>query len=309
MSGIARKALRHPITWLLAAATACAAAPGVVSAGASVAADSTPPVITYSFGGTSGNDGWFRSDVTVTWYVSDTESIYSAGLECLNPAPMVATGETRSCSATSAGGTSNITTPPVKIDKVPPTLTKAEVEKGDRFVTLSWAAAGGVAAVTVTRSDPAAAATAPMYRGTGTSYTDRSVKNGVKYSYVLRAEDAAGNAAAKTMVATPRPALYRPDKGTRLRASVPTTFAWEAVPKATYYNFQLHRRVGGRWVKVLTRWPGKPWFALPRRWQAADGRMSTLTAGRYRWYVWPATGLRSQRRYGKLEGSSEFSVG
>src|SRR6185436_15021375 len=97
-----------------------------------------------------GNDGWFRSDVTVTWYVSDTESIYSAGLECLNPAPMVATGETRSCSATSAGGTSNITTPPVKIDKVPPTLTKAEVEKGDRFVTLSWAAAGGVAAVTVT---------------------------------------------------------------------------------------------------------------------------------------------------------------
>ena len=37
--------------------------------------------------------------------------------------------------------------------------------------------------------------------------------------------------------------------------------------------------------------------------------MSTLAAGRYRWYVWPATGLRSQRRYGKLEGSSEFSVG
>ena len=161
MSGIARKALRHPITWLLAAATVCAAAPGVVFAGASaaaVAADSTPPVITYSFGGTSGNDGWFRSDVTVRWYVSDPESIYSAGLECLNPAPMVATGDTRSCSATSAGGTSSITTPSIRIDKVPPTLMKAEVEKGDRFVTLSWAASGGVAAVTVTRSDVAAAA-------------------------------------------------------------------------------------------------------------------------------------------------------
>ncbi len=163
--------------------------------------------------------------------------------------------------------------------------------------------------MTVTRADVAAAAAAPMYAGTGTSWTDRSVKNGVKYSYVLQVEDAAGNAATKTMVATPRPALYQPARDARVRRGAPTTFAWEAVPKATYYNFQLHRRVGGRWVKVLTRWPGKPWFALPRRWEAADGRMSTLTAGRYRWYVWPATGLRSQRRYGKLEGSSEFSVG
>jgi hypothetical protein len=275
-----------------------------------VAADSTPPVITYAFAGTPGNDGWFRSDVTVRWYVSDPESIYSAGIECLNPAPMVATGETRSCSATSAGGAASITTPPVKIDKVPPTLTRAEVKKGDRFVTLSWAATGGVAAVSVSRADLAAAAAAPaMYTGTGTSYTDRSVKNGVKYSYVLKVEDVAGNAVTRTMAATPRPALYQPARDARIRRGAATTFAWEAVPKSTYYNFQLHRRVGGRWVKVLTSWPAKPWFALPRRWQGADGTTTTLTAGRYRWYVWPATGLRSQRRYGKLEGSSEFSVG
>ena len=196
-----------------------------------------------------------------------------------------------------------------KYDDTAPELTKAEVKKGDRFVTLSWAATGGVAAVTVMRADLAAAAAAPMYTGTGTSWTDRSVKNGVRYSYVLKVEDAAGNAASRTMVATPRPKLYQPARDARLRARAPATFAWEAVPKASYYNFQLHRRVGGRWVKVLTRWPGKPWFALPRRWKAADGTMSTLASGRYRWYVWPATGLRSQRRYGKLEGSSEFSVG
>ena len=510
---------------------------------AAVNADTTPPVITWSFSGSEGNDGWFRSDIGVTWYVSDPESIYSAGSECLSPPAITASGQTRSCSATSAGGTSSVSTPAgaAKIDKDPPsgvtgtpargpdangwytspvgvsfsgtdgisgiascssatysgpesasgsvngtctdnagnvgsgsygslkydataptvnasparspdrdgwytspvaftasgtdgasgvescsagtysgpdsgagsisatcrdnagnsasrsfsvrydstrpeatgaaldrapdhgewytkpvtvtfagsdstsgiasctsvsysgpdgdanvsgtctdraghtsaprafgfkyddtapTLTKAEVKKGDRFVTLSWAATGGVAAVTVTRADLAsAAAAAPMYTGTGASYTDRSVKNGVKYSYVLKVEDAAGNAVAKTIVAIPRPALYQPARDARLRRGAPTTFAWEAVPKATYYNFQLHRRVGGRWVKVLTRWPGKPWFALSRRWQAADGTSSTLTPGRYRWYVWPATGLRSQRRYGKLEGSSEFSVG
>ena len=266
-------------------------------------------MITYSLGGTSGNDGWFRSDVTVRWYVSDPESIYSAGMECLNPAPMVATGDTRSCSATSAGGTSNITTPPVKIDKVPPMLTKAEVRKGDGFVTLSWAATGGVAAVTVTRADVAAAATAPMYTGTGTSWTGPVGQE--RHEVQLRAqgrgpgrergdEDDRRDSSAQA---------YQPARDARLRRGAPATFAWEAVPKATYYNFQLHRRVGGRWVKVLTRWPAKPWFALPRRWQGADGKSSTLAAGRYRWYVWPATGLRSQRRYGKLEGSSAFSVG
>jgi hypothetical protein len=276
---------------------------------AAVAADSTPPVITYTFAGTAGKDGWFRSDVRVTWYVSDPESIYAAGPECLSPAPLVATGETRSCSAASAGGTSSITTPPVKIDKVPPQLTKAEVKKGDRFVTLSWAATGGVAAVTVTRADPAAAAATPMYTGTGTSWTDRSVKNGVRYRYELRVEDAAGNAVSKRLAATPRPKLFQPARDARLRRLAPTTFAWEAVPKATYYNFQLHRRVGGRWVKVLTGWPAKPWFALPPSWQGANGTTERLTAGRYRWYVWPATGPRSQQRYGKLEGSSEFSVG
>jgi hypothetical protein len=40
MGGIARKALRHPITWLLAAATVCAAAPGVALA---ATPDPSPP--------------------------------------------------------------------------------------------------------------------------------------------------------------------------------------------------------------------------------------------------------------------------
>ena len=43
-----------------------------------------------------------------------------------------------------------------KYDDTAPESTKAEVKKGDHFVTLSWAATGGVAAVTVTRADLAA---------------------------------------------------------------------------------------------------------------------------------------------------------
>jgi hypothetical protein len=61
-------------------------------------------------------------------------------------------------------------------------------------------------------------------------------------------------------------------------------------------------------VKVLTRWPGHPFFHLSRRWTAADGTTGRLTAGKYRWYVWPGLGKRSARRYGKLEGSSDFVV-
>ena len=89
---------------------------------AAVAADTTPPVITWSFSGSEGNDGWFRSDIGVTWYVSDPESTYSAGSECLSPQPITASGQTRSCSATSAGGASSVSTPAgaAKIDKDPP---------------------------------------------------------------------------------------------------------------------------------------------------------------------------------------------
>ena len=136
MSRIARKALRHPITCLLAAATVCAAAQELCSPGSfssAVAADSTPPVITYSFGGTPGTTGGSAAMYGQVVRQRSGEHL-PAGLECLTPAPMVATGDMRSCSATSAGGTSNITTPAVKIDKAPPTLTKAEVKKGDRFV-------------------------------------------------------------------------------------------------------------------------------------------------------------------------------
>ena len=276
----------------------------------SVRYDSTRPEATGAALDRAPDHGeWYTKPVTVTFAGSDSTSGIASCTSMSYSGPDGDANVSGTCTDR-AGHTSAPRAFGFKYDDTAPQLTKAEVKKGDRFVTLSWAATGGVAAATVTRADLAsAAAAAPMYTGTGTSYTDRSVKNGVKYSYVLRVEDAAGNAVTKTIVATPRPALYKPARDARLRRGAPTTFAWEAVPKATYYNFQLHRRVGGRWVKVLTRWPGKPWFALPRRWEAADGRMSTLTAGRYRWYVWPATGLRSQRRYGKLEGSSEFSVG
>jgi len=70
--------------------------------------DSTPPVITPSVSGTMGNNGWYVSDVTVSWTVVDNESAITSKPGC-DPTTINAdtAGTTLTCSATSAGGTSS----------------------------------------------------------------------------------------------------------------------------------------------------------------------------------------------------------
>ena len=73
-------------------------------------ADTTPPVITPNVSGTLGGDGWYTSDVTVSWTVTDDESpvLFSSG--CGTTVITADTsGSSFTCSATSAGGTSSAT--------------------------------------------------------------------------------------------------------------------------------------------------------------------------------------------------------
>lgn len=44
--------------------------------------DNTPPVITPTVSGTSGNNGWYTSDVGVSWAVTDGESVISSSSGC-----------------------------------------------------------------------------------------------------------------------------------------------------------------------------------------------------------------------------------
>jgi len=70
--------------------------------------DTTPPVITASTSGTLGNNGWYVSDVTVTWSVVDNESAISSSSGCGATTINTDTaGTTVTCSATSAGGTNS----------------------------------------------------------------------------------------------------------------------------------------------------------------------------------------------------------
>ena len=86
-------------------------------------ADTTPPVITPNASGTLGSNGWYVSDVNVSWTVSDPESLYTINSGCETTLVNYDTaGVTLGCSATSAGGTSEQSVI-IKRDATAPTIS------------------------------------------------------------------------------------------------------------------------------------------------------------------------------------------
>ncbi len=68
-------------------------------------ADPTPPLVVPSIAGTVGANGWYTSDVVVSWAVTDVESILTSSTGC-TVTTVAADGSTSvTCAATSAGGT------------------------------------------------------------------------------------------------------------------------------------------------------------------------------------------------------------
>jgi hypothetical protein len=202
-------------------------------------------------------------------------------------------------------------TPP--LPQPPPARLPADVPNlqlfpGDGFVRLVWGAVPGAARYLVYRSASGARALADghgevVYTGTATTYTDRGLRNGVEYRYVVVSEDAAGNQSAGVgSAAVPRVNLLRsPKDGAKLKQ--PPKLVWARNAEANYYNVQLFR---GQ-VKILSTWPLGASVKLKRTWKF-QGRRYTLTKGVYRWYVWPGFGARSAVDYGELLGSNSFEM-
>ena len=352
----------------------------VVAANAAGAA-SFAPVVTPTVSGTAGKNGWYTSNVTVSWSVYDPVSmITSTSSDCLTrtfssdtsgrrltctatnvagdqtsvsitikidkTSPQVAapvadrlpepsgwytrpvsfsyrgsdaTSGIESCSQVSYGGPDSETAGVVgtchdragnigaplpfsfKYDATAPAFLGAAVKAGDRSALLRWQAAPDSMWVEIARSTGAAgAAPTVVFRGSDSDYTDRRLKLGATYRYVLTSYDAAGNSASTTL-AHRVAALYAPRYAERV--SLPPLLAWSKRARARYYNVQLFR--GPR--KVLSAWPSRPRLQLRPRW-IYDGRRFRLTPARYRWYVWPGFGSRAEARYGKLLGRSSFVV-
>src|SRR5829696_5890228 len=88
-----------------------------------VQTDSTPPVITSDVQGTLGNNGWYTSNVSVDWTVTDNESSISSQSGCADfSVTSDQNATTYTCTATSTGGTSSDSVS-IKRDATAPTIT------------------------------------------------------------------------------------------------------------------------------------------------------------------------------------------
>ena len=106
---------------VLLAVTALLLTPGAASA-PEVPGDPTPPVVTPVTVGTLGTNGWYVTNVTASWIVTDPESTILETEGCDTKTVNADTlGTTLSCRAVSDGGETKVTRT-IKLDKTAPTL-------------------------------------------------------------------------------------------------------------------------------------------------------------------------------------------
>ena len=150
--------------------------------------DTTPPVIQSSVTGSLGSNGWYKTNVAVSWTVTDPESTVSSisttGCGSTTIASDTA-GQVVTCGATSAGGTaSNSVT--IKRDTAPPTATITTPANGAFYPAGSVVNASYSCLDTLSGVASCAGAVAngsPIDTATGGSKT-----------FVVNATDVAGNA-------------------------------------------------------------------------------------------------------------------
>ena len=105
-----------------------------------LAADTAPPAISYTLDPASpnGSNGWYTGNVLVDWTVIDPETTITSSTGCNDTTLSSDTiGATFTCTATSAGGTSSVTTTTIKRDATAPTLaptTPSPLLRGRSYV-------------------------------------------------------------------------------------------------------------------------------------------------------------------------------
>jgi len=118
-----------------------------------VPGDPTPPVVTPVITGTLGNAGWYTSNVTINWSVSDPESVILSTTGC-NATTLTSNtaGTQLSCTAESDGGTTSIGKT-FKVDKTPPASNAFPSRTADvngwynKPLSVSFAATDGMSGV------------------------------------------------------------------------------------------------------------------------------------------------------------------
>ncbi len=238
-------------------------------------------------------NGWYNHPLVVTFQGGDATSQIEGCTRIAYGGPDAAAASVAG-SCRDRAGNSSASSFALRYDGTAPSLAQVRAENGNGSVKLSWVASADTAFVQIRRG------AAVVYTGGSTTFVDKGLKNGTRYSYELTAHDEAENSARSSVAARPQGPLVAP--AANAVVSRPPRLAWAAVPRATYYNVQLLRR--GR---ILSLWPRGTSLQLSRSW-TYKGRRYRLTEGRYRWYVWPGYGPRTKKRFGPLLGSSSFVV-
>ncbi len=150
--------------------------------------DTTPPVIIRTVLGTAGQEGWYRSDVSVTWSVTDPGSgiTFSSGCEPVTLSNETA-GTTLTCSATNGMGVSASVPTTIKIDKTPPVIT----------ITVPTEGAGYVLNSSVTSNFGCSDALSGVANCTGPARVPTSTLG--ENTFTVTATDKAGNTSTKTV--------------------------------------------------------------------------------------------------------------
>jgi hypothetical protein len=273
------------------------------SAGGSFALkyDSTPPTVKDAAPGRAPDaNGWYNHPVAIKFDGADALSGIASCDTVNYDKPDDPTAKVTGDCTDNAGNVSDKSSFAFKYKSTPPSLTDLTATPLDSSVTLKWKVSKDAAHVTVTRAGGKGKKS--VYDGKETdALTDKSLTNGVRYTYTVKAVDDAGNTVSKEVKAEPSAPLFSPRQEARVHGSV--LLHWRPVPKAKYYNVQLwYAR-----VKILSKWPTGPSFRVPRHW-TFGGHSYSLKPGRYTWYVWPGLGKRAQHRFGARIGVSAFVV-
>jgi hypothetical protein len=154
--------------------------------------DATPPVITPATTGTLGTNGWYVSNVTLTWTVTDAESAILSTTGCGNRSVTSNTaGITFTCSATSAGGTSSQSVT-IKRDATRPTTSITRPANGAVY------ALGSVVNANFSCADALSGLAAGGCVGTVPSGTPIDTATSGTKSFTVTATDMAGNVRTTT---------------------------------------------------------------------------------------------------------------
>jgi hypothetical protein len=241
---------------------------------------------------------WYTAPVAVAWSGADPTSGIASCTALTYTGPDGAAVAPAGTCRDVAGNVSAPVPFPLAYDATPPALTGVGATVAHRTAALRWTPGADAQQVTIVRTPGDAGAPArTVTDGPGTVHeiADGPLSAGTSYTWTVTVRDVAGNATSATATAAVPHATKSTAKPTTKSTRRPPTLRWRARAGAKYYNLQLFRN--GR--KILSAWPSQAHYTLRATWRFG-GHRHRLVAGRYRWFVWPGYGRRSQHRYGSL---------